>query len=32
MKGLLAAGVSGVFTAEMTIDDVLLAIDQELTV
>lgn len=31
-EGLLAAGVSGVFTAEMTIDDVLLAIDQELTV
>jgi len=30
-EGLIAAGVSGVFTAEMTIDDVLLAIDQELT-
>ena len=31
-EGLIAAGVRGVFTAEMTIDDVLLAIDQELTV
>ena len=29
---LIAAGVRGVFTAEMTIDDGLLAIDQELTV
>ena len=29
--GLIAAGVCGIYTAEMTIDDVLSAIDEELT-